>query len=319
MAKSKKQLRYPLTRIESNSDYLSINVCKYNPPGFTGGNTADTMFDIPSSTSIGGGGNCSKKSIEGNILLPMPDSIVDSNITNWESNEINSVAASAIGSIKQGLEEFTLDSMINSPGKKLTDGLARAQTTASNALDAAKDPAVSAALENYFIGNAVNLFGANVDATSLLSREKGLVLNPNMEFLFKGVQLRSFDFTFVMNPRSRQESIEVKSIINTFKKRMAAKSSAEGSGPRGLFVKAPDVFELQFKRGSSKHPFLYTMKTCALTKMTVDYMRTGNYITYEDSTPVQLAMALSFTELNPIYAEDYDMNNLPGADEGVGF
>jgi hypothetical protein len=97
---------------------------------------------------------------------------------------------------------------------------------------------------------------------------------------------------------------------------MAAKSSAEGSGPRGLFIKAPDVFELQFKRGSSKHPFLYSMKTCALTKMSVDYMRTGNYITYEDSTPVQLAMALSFTELNPIYAEDY---NDISENEGVGF
>ena len=97
---------------------------------------------------------------------------------------------------------------------------------------------------------------------------------------------------------------------------MAAKSRAEGSGPRGLFIKAPDVFELKFMRGGKIHPFLYKMKTCALTKISVDYMRTGNYITYEDSTPVQLAMALSFTELNPIYAEDYKDHDL---NEGVGF
>ena len=38
----------------------------------------------------------------------MPDSILDSNVTNWESNEINSIAASAIGNIKQGIGEFTL-------------------------------------------------------------------------------------------------------------------------------------------------------------------------------------------------------------------
>lgn len=310
---SQRQLRYPLTRIESDSDYLAINVVKYNPPGFSGGSSSGDMFNIQPKN---GGGNCSKKSIQGSILLPMPDSILDSNQTNWESNSINSVAASAIGNIKQTLDTFTLDAAIKDPSKVLGDALAKAQSTASNAMEAAQDPAVRSALENYFVGNAVNLFGANVDATSLLSRERGLVLNPNKEFLFKGVELRSFDFSFVMNPRSESESNEIKAIINTFKRRMAAKSSAEGSGPRGLFIKAPDVFELQFKRGSSKHPFLYSMKTCALTKMTVDYMRTGNYITYEDSTPVQLAMALSFTELNPIYAEDY--NNI-SPNEGVGF
>ena len=313
MASSPKQLRYPLTRIESNSDYLSVNVCKYNPPGFAAG-SGDNSVNIGANNN--GSSNCAKKQILGNILLPMPDSIVDSNVTNWESNEINSLAASAIGNVKQGLGAMSLDDIKSDPGGVLQGMIQSGQTTADNALGKVEDPTVRNALSTYLVGQGINLFGANVDATSLISRESGIVLNPNKEFLFKGVELRSFDFTFVMNPRSRQESNEIKSIINTFKKRMAAKSSAEASGPRGLFIKAPDVFELQFKRGSKKHPFLYTMKTCALTKMSVDYMRTGNYITYEDSTPVQLAMALSFTELNPIYAEDY---NKISENEGVGF
>ena len=313
MAKSSRQLRYPLTRIESNSDYLSINVCKYNPPGFSGGSGGNSLNIGGTNT---GSGNCAKKSILGNILLPMPDSIVDSNVTNWESNEINSIAASAIGNIKQGLGDFSLDDLKSDFAGTLKGMMNSGERTLDNALDNISDPTVRGALSTYLVGSAVNLFGANVDATSLISREDGIVLNPNKEFLFKGVELRSFDFTFVMNPRSRQESNEIKSIINTFKRHMAAKSSAEASGPRGLFIKAPDVFELQFKRGSSKHPFLYTMKTCALTKMSVDYMRTGNYITYEDSTPVQMAMALSFTELNPVYAEDY---NKISPKEGVGF
>ena len=312
MAKSSRQLRYPLNRIESNSDYLSINVVKYNPPGFTAG-TGENSLNL----SVGGG-NCAKKQILANILLPMPDSIADSNVTNWESNEINSIAASAIGNIKQGISsgDFSLDSLKADFGGTLQKALNSGKNTLDTALENVQDPTVKSALSTYLVGQGVNLFGANVDATSLISREKGIVLNPNKEFIFKGVELRAFDFTFVLNPRSRQESIEIKSIINTFKRRMAAKSSAENSGPRGLFIKAPDAFELQFKRGSKKHPFLYTMKTCALTKMSVDYMRTGNYITYEDSTPVQMAMALSFTELNPVYAEDYNDVSL---EEGVGF
>jgi len=313
MASSPRQLRYPLTRIESNSDYLSINVCKFNPPGFSGG-SGDNSLNIGANNT--GSSNCAKKQILGSILLPMPDSIVDSNVTNWESNEINSIAASAIGDIKKTLGNLDLNSLKGDFAGTVKNAMAGMQETADNAINNVQEPAVRKALSTYLVGSAVNLFGANVDGASLISRDQGIVLNPNKEFLFKGVELRSFDFTFVMNPRSRQESNEIKSIINTFKKRMAAKSSAEASGPRGLFIKAPDVFELQFKRGSSKHPFLYTMKTCALTKMSVDYMRTGNYITYEDSTPVQMAMALSFTELNPVYAEDYNDISL---EEGVGF
>ena len=310
---SSKQLRYPLSRIESNSDYLSINVVKYNPPGFESGSGNDSL-NVGATNN--GSSNCAKKQIEGNILLPMPDGILDSNTTNWESNEINSLAASAIGNIKQGLDASSLKDIKSDPSGFIQNLVQSGQTTADNALRNVQDPTVRNALSTYLVGQGINLFGSNLDATSLISREQGVVLNPNKEFLFKGVELRAFDFTFVLNPRDRNESAEIKAIINTFKRRMAAKSSAEASGPRGLFIKAPDVFELEFKRGSKKHPFLYTMKTCALTKISVDYMRTGNYITYEDSTPVQMAMALSFTELNPVYAEDYNSISL---EEGVGF
>jgi len=47
------------------------------------------------------------------------------------------------------------------------------------------------------------------------------------------------------------------------------------------------------------------MKPMALKNMNVSYSDTGAYTTYEDSTPVKMTMSLSFTELNPVYREDY--------------
>ena len=39
----------------------------------------------------------------------------------------------------------------------------------------------------------------------------------------------------------------------------------------------------------------------------VNYMETNqSYATYEDGTPVKMRLNLQFTEVNPIYAEDYD-------------
>lgn len=304
-----KLLRYPLNRLEANSDYLSINIVEYTPPGIESGSNDLIIRNIKQS-------NCAKKKPLGTILLPMPDGLVDGNSVDWQAAEANSIALSAAGNIKQGLQETNLraDTLFNKPGEFVDEAIKSGKSTVSNALNKLRDPQVKDALSAYFTSQAVNVFGANVSADTLLSREQGIVLNPNKQFLFRGVNLRDFTFSFTLNPRNQQESEQIKAIINTFKRRMAAKSSSSGNA-RGLFIKSPDVFELEFKRGGRKHPFLFTMKTCALKSIQVDYTRTGNYITYEDSTPVQMSMTLNFGELSAIYSEDYSDN----LSEGVGF
>ena len=55
---------------------------------------------------------------------------------------------------------------------------------------------------------------------------------------------------------------------------------------------------------------------CALTGMNINYTNAGTYTSYYDGTPVNIRMDLTFKELNPIYAEDYDT---PNAGPGVGY
>jgi hypothetical protein len=133
-----------------------------------------------------------------------------------------------------------------------------------------------------------------------------------MELLFKGVMLRSFNFTFNFAPREQREAMEVKNIIRTFKKSMAARNSS-GAG-KGLFISSPNIFQLEYRSGNSKHPFLNTFKPCALRSMNVDYNASGPYATYEDATPVHMKLTLSFQELNPVYYSDY-----ADSDIGVGY
>ena len=63
-------------------------------------------------------------------------------------------------------------------------------------------------------------------------------------------------------------------------------------------------------------PFLHSFKLCALTGMAVNYTNAGTYSTYEDGTPVNIRMSLTFKELNPIYHEDYQQ---VAAGPGVGY
>jgi len=172
------------------------------------------------------------------------------------------------------------------------------------------------------IGNIIakNLFaqaanipiGGSLTRDDVFARESGSILNQNVELLFNGATIRSFKFSFKMTPRNNKEAEQIKFIINTFKRQMAAKLSTD----EDLFLKTPSVFDLTYKRGASKHPFLHTFKQCVLTDMSVNYTGEGVYSVYNDSTPVSMVLELGFKELEPIYSQDY--NEIP-IEQGVGY
>ena len=282
--------RYPFKRIETSDDYLQILVVEYVPPGL--GSNGSNILQTSSSQRV------NLKNPLYQILLPMPQGISDENSVDWGDDSLNSLAAAGIAGATQAIE--------GDPGGAIGD-------FASAIGNVAKSGNGQDLVTNYFAAKAVNVFDANVSVESLLSRSSGQVLNPNMELLFKGVQLRSFNFTFNMAPRGQKEAIEVKNIIRTFKKSMAAKNSS-GAGA-GLFISTPDIFQLEYRSGNGKHPFLNTFLPCALRSMNVDYSASGVYATYEDATPVHMRLTLSFQELNPIYFSDYDDSK----DIGVGY
>ena len=63
-----------------------------------------------------------------------------------------------------------------------------------------------------------------------------------------------------------------------------------------------------------RHKGLNAFKECAMTGFAVDYTPTGNYATYSDGTPVQYQITMSFSELEPIFNDEYDLS-----DEYIGF
>ena len=299
-------LRYPYERIDGNSDYLQIRVLSYKAPGL--GNTQD-LFNIPSSANGGRGTDISL----GSIILPIPEGLTDMNGVTWEGDRLNSIDAGIFKSAESVVnnpniaEEVKNGNILSAAGAFLKGGLDAGKTFGSQVVN---NQQAMDAITTKLTADAANIVGANVDANSIISRTTGQVLNPNLELLFKGVQLRTFQYGFKLTPRNSRESAEVKAIINTFKRRMAAKKGSSN----GIFINSPDIFELKFKTGNRDHPFLFSMKRCALKNMNVSYMDTGLYATYEDATPVAMTLNLTFQELSPVYNEDYDEVN-----DGVGF
>ena len=245
------------------------------------------------------------------IELPIPQELTDSNSVTWGEDRINALEMAAL-EVAQGV-------MATEGVGENAAQLANAAVTALNTgisipgLDSDTQGAVRAAIS----GAAVGALGSNVSAKSVIARSTGQIMNNNLELLFQGVNLRSFPFTITFSPRDDRESRMVKDIIRRLKQSMAPKVGDKAAGAAGgIFLKSPDVFQLKYLKDGHDHPFLNSFKLAALTGMTVNYTNAGTYTTYEDGTPVNLRMSLTFKELNPIYAEDYMQT---GAGPGVGY
>jgi hypothetical protein len=286
-------LRYPQAKLTNLDDYVEIKIIRYQrQPIQTGARNfkiTDATTQVRTSRS---------RRILKTILLPMPKEVPqDTNQVTWGGETLNPLEV-------YGAEALT--NLINS--KNLPPAiLAQLQDAIKTTEAGVVSGNAQSRVQSTIVSSLLRSFGSNVSASSLLSRATGQILNPNLELLFQNVNLRAFPFTFDLIPRDSNESQVVKDIIRTFKQSMTAKTTSASNGPGvGLFVSAPDVFEISYKSGGRDHPFLNRFKPCALTTMSVNYAASGSYATYPDATPVHMVMQLNFSELNPIYNEDYN-------------
>lgn len=279
-------LRYPLSN-DGGYDFLLITTYQYNPSaaGAAGNILSGSGFNVePRAAS----------KVGPTIALPMQPGLSDSNSVDWGADQLNPlqmIGARAASGLMEGLSNLD-------PGQAASKALAALKNAAAGAMNDITEADIKA----YFAGQAV---GANI-----FTRSTGKVINPNLELLFRGPQLRTFNYSYRFTPRSNQESAVIKNIIRHFKKNMAVKKSNAG-----LFLETPNVFDLKYVySGGDSHPFLNKIKRCALTNFNVDYTPDGSYTTYKDGSMTSYAVSMQFSEINPIYEDDYK-----DSDNDMGF
>ena len=320
-------LRYPYAMIDSGMDFLKIQIATYTPPQVelqglldvknedkkdTTGASAkiklgkdvikDRGFALNTATSantINTGAGKALKRPKHTIFLPIPRQIQDANSVTYNDGTLDPLEAVGAALIKQGIENPSFDRVKDTFNLLAQEGL--------DVINMNTD-AIAAAIA----GRAIGALGGNVTANSLLARATGAILNPNLESLFQGVKLRQFPFVFEFFPRNGREAEEVKNIIKVLKRSMAPRNNKDKG--KGIFIKQPDIFQLQYMKGGEEHPFLNKFLPMHLTDMKINYSQSGTYSTFWDGTPSHMTVSCSFTEVNPVYQEDYDE-----AGQGVGY
>ena len=297
-------------------------------------NPIDFKINSISTTKEGLGGYYSRSNLRGNrqnfrlqdlqstIQLPIPPSIKDMNSVDFAGGTMSGLAGAAFSPIVQAFlrRDKAFDEAIKGGDFRLRTQalglLSRLKSATGGVLGA-----VGQAIENPefkrvksldAIAQAIAAGGINVDVTQAITRVSGAVRNPNFELLFKGPTLRNFSFTIRLTPRDAAESKRIRMIIRVLKQHSAVKRNAgifDSSATSNFLLGTPDVFKLRYIKAKTQRDIkgLNKFKTCALESVSVDYTgETGRFVAYEeDSQPVTTLITLNFTELVPIYDEDY--------------
>lgn len=269
-------LVYPLDMTKTAQDRIKFTAVEY----LSSGDINNQQITFPDRKSVG-----KRTIIDKPVFLPIQASISDQNSADWQGGNLNEIERQAVNL---------------STGLMNAETIPKATEILSGNITQATDRIVKSSKEI-----KVALAGEAVSIQNLLGRF-GSVLNPNLELLFTGPQLRPFEFQFKLSAREQAEANNIKEIIKFFKKNMAPKGK---SGE--VFLRAPYTFFIEYQYGDLKnglieHPGINKIKECALLNCSVDYTPNGTYMTYQDGTMVSYTMSLSFQELEPIYSGDYD-------------
>ena len=186
------------------------------------------------------------------------------------------------------------------------------------------------------------LFGAAMGGNlgGLAAQSLGVFTNPQIQLLYKGIGLRTFQLQFTLTPKSSSEAQVVKNICDSFAYFSLPGISGAQVGNTGQFLTPPQVFKVQFKflgqngivgsvanifnnaLTSSGLGFLtnlsnptdtissgaaaktFTVNDCVLEDVIIDYAPMG-WATYNDGYPVQTQLTLQFKETTMVTKDQF--------------
>jgi hypothetical protein len=146
-------------------------------------------------------------------------------------------------------------------------------------------------------------------AKALVALERGKIITPRIELMFEGIGRRSFEFTFIMIPKSASEAQLIRQIVNAFKENMIPDVATEefGGSANVREVNIPNVFDIKYMYRGQENQHLNKISTSFLTNMNVQYGG-DRYTAFEpDATgsppPQRTTLTLTFQEIDLVYRD----------------
>ena len=310
-------LRYPKDRLyDQDTDYVMFEFFKYQPPFAGGSGEGGRLRDggVNTYNTSGGQETQSAGPQYKPIFMYMPEDIQAQFASDWGDKSFTNAQADALrvaGRIVSG-GGTGLGELIKAVGNtsgRLNSAIAQGVVSAINALPGG-------------VGGQTNI-------NQVLSGTNGIVLNPNVELLFNGFGIREFDLNYKFAPQNEAEALEIKRIINTFKKAslptwgsdrgiLDGFANAIGAKPEPPlneesfnrnYITVPKLVQVKYMKGSKLHPYLPKWKLGVILGVDINYTPDGSFATYRDGSPVATGMTLRFSETKLVYGNEINIES----------
>ena len=115
-------------------------------------------------------------------------------------------------------------------------------------------------------------------------------VNDRIKVLFKDIPFRTFDMSFMLQPKEKKDIGN----MNKFISDMKIASAPEITSGEGYWI-FPDTFQMTYTGGNGVE--LFKTLELACTNITVNYTPQGIWAQFKDGSPVAIQVDLSFMEL----------------------
>jgi hypothetical protein len=146
------------------------------------------------------------------------------------------------------------------------------------------------------------------------------VINPAVEVLYRGTNLRTFDFSFIFAPQSREDALQLygtgqngDGILNRFRYYAAPQigplviDGVTVPGTDRLIMRSPSEWEIDFlyrlpgtNGGWAVNSKIPKVAKSVIETVIVDYVPNGEFSTFETGDPVTSRLTMKFKEMEII-------------------
>lgn len=133
----------------------------------------------------------------------------------------------------------------------------------------------------------------------IVNKMLGIVTNDRREQAFKGMDTRTFQFSWLLIPRTQQESKAIHDIIKFFRYNMHPEVDEHFSSGMNLII--PNEVDIEFHNGSKEMEGIQKISTCLIQDVNVDVTPLGKWIAFDGTdNPVATQLTITFKEIEPL-------------------
>lgn len=144
--------------------------------------------------------------------------------------------------------------------------------------------------------------------SSMVQAGFGVIPNPYLAQLFKGVNFRSYAFNFKFVAQTEKESQRIFDIVKIFRKYAYPSGPTGGYGSANPYLNYPGEVEIEYQWKGNTNKYFHRFKRSVITKLDVNYTGANIFAITRVGAPKTTILSLALSEIQILIRQDIENN-----------